>query len=803
MSFPETAAVRLLAGDKEPVRAATTANIALSGLLTIDGVTLVAGNRVLVKDQTDATQNGIYVSSAGTWRRAPDAASSRTLIAGMKVAVQEGSIAAGQVWNLVTNRPDIGDDDIEWEFYLSSDMVTQINQAADDIIATIYALTNAADYASRAIAAGTTLPSGMTYLRTAGYATAGDGGGALYKKVVSEPTHSGKFQSADGAWWEVVYLGQPMNLLQFGALGDDSTDDRAAIQGAIDFVSAAGGGVLRGVAGKTYRCVINTGVTSHGLVLKPNVTLDLGRSTISLRCTGDVFGIRVQSNATIENGTVATTLSSSLSSGQAIYHTPISLGAAYGDYLTVGSLDAFASPSGWKIRNLTVTNVRSDSPTAGGSMIHIFGGAHQGVIEDITIPDNATVGIAIGMDWMPVGPFTGTDVAALNAIKTAYNNGTAYTIHPHEIDVRRISIGNMSATNTGSFGSHGIRLSGCYSIRVDGVRVAGSTYAGIFHTAGDLGFEFAAAGDRDFRLKGTVFRNVTIENANNGFGIFCDTHADNITVAISGGYSSLLPAITPTDILFDNVATQGSATSSAVAGFKVTYTDGGEIRNCRSRLHSVGVLIDSNVTGLKIVGGDFNSNWVHGIQANPGSAAEDILIDRAKCFSNGIGAGSSDAGIYLKNTFRPIVQNCTFGTNGENFQDFGLRLEADVTDAIIIGNYCDGVATSGVAYSIASSTDYGVLAQFNGNRSRSSITTKYGGANIIPYAYVINVSGDAVKKCRASSASLTGAATPSTGSWTRGTIIEFDNASAGSAWGSVCVSSGAPGTWKSIATINA
>lgn len=58
---------------KASVKAATTANIAtLSGALTIDGVALVAGNRVLVKDQTTAAQNGIYVVSATAWARADD-----------------------------------------------------------------------------------------------------------------------------------------------------------------------------------------------------------------------------------------------------------------------------------------------------------------------------------------------------------------------------------------------------------------------------------------------------------------------------------------------------------------------------------------------------------------------------------------------------------------------------------------------------------------------------------------------------------------------------------------------------------
>jgi phage-related tail fiber protein len=58
---------------KQSVRAATTGNLAaLSGTLTIDGVALVAGNRVLVKDQSTASQNGVYVVASGAWSRAAD-----------------------------------------------------------------------------------------------------------------------------------------------------------------------------------------------------------------------------------------------------------------------------------------------------------------------------------------------------------------------------------------------------------------------------------------------------------------------------------------------------------------------------------------------------------------------------------------------------------------------------------------------------------------------------------------------------------------------------------------------------------
>lgn len=51
---------------KQPMRAATTANITLSGTQTIDGVSLIASDRVLEKNQTTGSANGIYVVGSGT-----------------------------------------------------------------------------------------------------------------------------------------------------------------------------------------------------------------------------------------------------------------------------------------------------------------------------------------------------------------------------------------------------------------------------------------------------------------------------------------------------------------------------------------------------------------------------------------------------------------------------------------------------------------------------------------------------------------------------------------------------------------
>jgi phage-related tail fiber protein len=88
---------------KQSVRAATTANIALSGLQTIDGVSLLAGDRVLVKNQTASKDNGIYVVGVAGWQRAPDADSSAEVTSAMILSVEQGATLADTRWQLVTD----------------------------------------------------------------------------------------------------------------------------------------------------------------------------------------------------------------------------------------------------------------------------------------------------------------------------------------------------------------------------------------------------------------------------------------------------------------------------------------------------------------------------------------------------------------------------------------------------------------------------------------------------------------------------------------------------------------------------
>lgn len=90
---------------KQSVRVATTANIALNGTQTIDGVAVVAGNRVLVKNQSTGSANGIYVVAAGAWSRSADLDAVGELVAGIFTFVEEGTVNADSGWVLVSNNP--------------------------------------------------------------------------------------------------------------------------------------------------------------------------------------------------------------------------------------------------------------------------------------------------------------------------------------------------------------------------------------------------------------------------------------------------------------------------------------------------------------------------------------------------------------------------------------------------------------------------------------------------------------------------------------------------------------------------
>lgn len=88
------------------VRAVATANVALTGLQTVDTVVLADGAQVLLAGQSTASQNGPWVAHSGAWTRPTDFAGGAALTHGRTILVTGGSAAnAGAVWALTATLP--------------------------------------------------------------------------------------------------------------------------------------------------------------------------------------------------------------------------------------------------------------------------------------------------------------------------------------------------------------------------------------------------------------------------------------------------------------------------------------------------------------------------------------------------------------------------------------------------------------------------------------------------------------------------------------------------------------------------
>jgi phage-related tail fiber protein len=93
---------------KGSVRVASTGNVSISAApATLDGVTLAAGNRLLLKDQTAAAENGLYVfaSTGQPLTRATDADAGAEVTPGLWVTVEEGTTNADTAWWITTDGP--------------------------------------------------------------------------------------------------------------------------------------------------------------------------------------------------------------------------------------------------------------------------------------------------------------------------------------------------------------------------------------------------------------------------------------------------------------------------------------------------------------------------------------------------------------------------------------------------------------------------------------------------------------------------------------------------------------------------
>ena len=218
--------------DKAPVRIASTANLGLTGLAAIDGVTPVAGDRILAKNQTTTTQNGVYVAAAGAWARSTDADVSAEVLSGTLVVVNEGT-QANTAWTLTTDGTiNLGVTGLTFARF-NSDALT-LNGAVDAVVATANTLVKrgadstilAANHASlgSAGAAGTAIVANASgFVPTAALPPTGIPGTLA---VVADVTAA---KALTGLSVDNLVMVKDLGIFRFAAAQTEADDDETVI----------------------------------------------------------------------------------------------------------------------------------------------------------------------------------------------------------------------------------------------------------------------------------------------------------------------------------------------------------------------------------------------------------------------------------------------------------------------------------------------------------------------------------------------------------------------------------------------
>jgi hypothetical protein len=131
---------------------------------TIDGVSLTAGDRVLLKNQTDASENGIYVAvaSGGTPARSTDANANDKVTSGLFIFIEEGSTNGDQGYVLTTNSAiDLGNTDLVFTQFSGAGQIT----AGNGIVKSGNTLSADIDNVTLALASGDLNIKGITQTR--------------------------------------------------------------------------------------------------------------------------------------------------------------------------------------------------------------------------------------------------------------------------------------------------------------------------------------------------------------------------------------------------------------------------------------------------------------------------------------------------------------------------------------------------------------------------------------------------------------------------------------------------------------
>ena len=469
-------------------------------------------------------------------------------------------------------------------------------------------------------------------------------------------------------------LQESVSVQDFGAIGDNSTDDTTAIQNAMNAVT---GGTLLFEKGKTYK-------VTESLVMQPSTIIELNGSILSFDITGKKRCLVTKNYCTVRNGTVRNVTTDSTVYG-AEWGQPVCIG--FSDGLTDGVHDVLAE-------NLTIT---STSPE--GNAIFVFGESYNIVVRNITIPDSAYLGEPIGGHWSvePGGDET---------------QGTG---HPNNILFSNIYVGSMSYATSQAV----CFLSACRAVRLENIYCKDIENGDLVQVyAGDHGFAYS--------LDATAQQTGSMVSANNIHGKCRSAFRVDMRDTLES------QDVWPSSISFENCNVLArSNTDSDAKGVRVAGTDGVRISNCQFDSFYNSVFLDSEVTNLVVRDSFFKRSYKNAVDADNSLSCQNLEFTNNKFFSSNTSAGTGydmAFGSYIEDI---TVSENIFNSPSVTYNLFALD-SAPPSNMKITNNHVS--ATGGTCFVLGLSASTGICSLFTGNSVGQTVTSNLrGGQEYVPY----------------------------------------------------------------------
>lgn len=516
----------------------------------------------------------------------------------------------------------------------------------------------------------------------AGYAielkerTAGKGGGGTWDVVLASTVTPNTFNIVQCTGVATLALvlrtTGTSTVAQFGAVGDNVTDDTAAIQECIIRSSV----VI--FDRSTYR------VEGSILVDRPKI-INLNGAIVNAQYTSQIPCFNVQSDLVeIFGGTITVT-------GTVMGGAGSSLAC-----ITAGNQGDGTGFDNLSFTDLTLSTNRNDA----GAAISILGECTNILVENIVIPDNNNMRNVFGFEWggLPVPGGTG---------------------HPHNIKVNNIKVGRLNNVSP-MLGGYGyiVWASAAFNVEVSNIFVE-RAYGILCHIQGDNGADYAPA-----RYQDLVGKNVSLVN---GSIKECYGYAVRVvgrpTDDDFGAYTTV-----------DGLVAYGDLTAGNNAiGMANEYCTNVILRNFKLSGFYTGYAVGSASVRPVVENGEVTLSQSTGVNfGNPVKCIEPTISNVLLHKNNQAAfSGTGVAGVLLNNSIRATIENCVFGVSGEaDTTKYAVAADVSCVQPELNNNYVHELTVDGVAYLFGASTQTEILPHGVNNYADPGVNIIYGGCPI-------------------------------------------------------------------------